>query len=110
MFKKNNYKKIPTKISVGGQELSIDIVDKINGNCLGRCCLGGGLIQISNVFHEDIKQSDSSKRNTFFHEVVHAILGTMGEEKLDANEKFVSSFSSFLTEAMKDAIFIENEG
>lgn len=52
--------KIPQKISVGGQELSIDIVDKINGNCLGRCCLGGGFIQISNIFHEDIKQSDSS--------------------------------------------------
>lgn len=109
MFKKDKIQRIPKKISIGGQEISIDIVDKISGNCLGRCCLGGGFIQISNVFHEDIKQSDSSKRNTFFHEVVHAILGTMGEEKLDANEKFVSSFSSFLTEAMKNAVFIENE-
>lgn len=109
MFKKNNYKKIPRKISVGGQELSIDFVDKIDGTCLGRCCLGGGFIQISDVFGDDVKQSDGSKRNTFFHEVVHAILETMCEVKLSANEKFVSSFSGFLTEAMKDAIFIENE-
>lgn len=109
MFEKDKLQRIPNKISVGGQEIRIDIVDKINGNCLGRCCLGGGFIEISNVFHEDVKQSDSSKRNTFFHEVVHAILETMGEAKLSENEKFVSSFSGFLTEAMKDAIFIENE-
>ena len=109
MFKERSYSRIPQKISVGGQELSIDMVDKIDGACLGRCCLGGGFIQISNFFGEDIKQSDSSKRNTFFHEVVHAILETMCEVKLSANEKFVGSFSSFLTEAMKDAIFIEDE-
>lgn len=109
MFKKSSYNKIPKKISVGGQELSIDMVDNIDGDFLGRCCLGGGFIQISHVFSKNVKQSDSSKRNTFFHEVIHAIFGTMGEEKLNANEKFVSSFSSFLTEAMKNAVFIEYE-
>jgi hypothetical protein len=29
----------------------------------------------------------------------------MGEHELSANEKFVSCFSGFLTEAMKDAYF-----
>lgn len=42
------------------------------------------------------KQCESGKLNTFYHELTHAILATMGETELDANEKFVSTFSSFL--------------
>lgn len=44
----------------------------------------------------------------FFHELTHAILGTMKHE-LNNDEQFVSTFSSFLTEAMADAKFIDKD-
>ena len=34
--------------------------------------------------------------STFLHEASHAILNLMGEDKLSANEKFISSFSNSL--------------
>lgn len=52
--------------------------------------------------------TEASKRQTFFHELTHSILGTMKHE-LNNDEQFVSTFSSFLTEAMADAKFIDKE-
>ena len=40
---------------------------------------------------------------------MHTILGTMGEFELNDNEKFVNCFGSLLTEALKDAYFIETD-
>ena len=50
--------------------------------------------------NKDNKQNNNVKVNTFFHELTHAILDTMGEVELSGNEKFVCCFSSFLTEAI----------
>lgn len=41
--------------------------------------------------------------------MIHVILTNMGENELNDNEKFVCSFAGFLTEAMADAKFIDNE-
>lgn len=43
------------------------------------------------------------KELTYLHELVHAILDVMGEKRLYSNEKFVSSMSTFLYEALKTA-------
>lgn len=37
---------------------------------------------------------------TFVHELVHAILDTMGREELSNNEGFVDAFSEYLTQAI----------
>ena len=50
---------------------------------------------------KDIKQCESSKINTFIHEVVHGVLDTMGESELSSNEKFVSTFSSLLIDTIE---------
>ena len=65
-------------------------------------------VVITSVNKED-KQSEGSKKNTFYHELTHSILKTMGEDELNNNEKFVCCFSSFLTEAMSKAVFITEE-
>ena len=49
----------------------------------------------------DIPQSETSQLNTFFHELIHSILRTMGELELNDNEKFVNCFAGFLTEAIR---------
>lgn len=89
--------KIPSKIRIGGQEIEISQPDKFEDSKLGRCCVASGHIRIAKTF-DGLVQSESSKENTYWHEVVHAILDTMGEDELSNNEKFVCTFAGFLTE------------
>lgn len=104
-----SYQKIPSKYNVGGQEMKVSLVDRCEDNKLGTCCVAGGRIEIANIFNKDRKCCESGKVNTFYHELTHSILDTMGEDELSGNEKFVSTFSSFLTEAMKNAYFLEKD-
>lgn len=100
-------KKIPSKITLGGQEAEIRNVERCNNNAVGECHLLEGYIEIADIFNKDQKQSESSKVNTFYHELTHCILQTMGENELNNNEKFVCCFASFLTEAMCNSKFEE---
>lgn len=43
-------------------------------------------------------------KNTFVHEVLHAILDTMGETELNNNEKFVCGCAGYLTEAIQQIV------
>lgn len=109
LSKANNgrYIKIPSSYEVGGQNIEVRRVERCENNNSGICFLGGGYMEIAEMFNKDDKQSESCKVNTFFHELTHSILDTMGENDLSKNEKFVSCFAGFLTEAMKKAVFEE---
>lgn len=91
--------KIPSKIRVGGQVLEVTIPKALDNGNLGKCCVGHGYIKIADSYDGE-KQSESSKRNTFWHEVTHAILDTMGEQELSRNERFVCTFAGFLNEVV----------
>ena len=71
--------------------------DKIEGSKLGKCCVAGGFIEIAKTI-DGQEQSESSKENTYWHEVVHSILDTMGRDDLSRDETFVCTFAGFLTE------------
>ena len=90
--------KIPKRIQVGGQQVDVEIVDKIMGK-LGICSVAGGYIKISKEF-DGTPQSESSQYNTFIHEVIHCILDTMGRGDLSGDETFVSTFAGFATEVI----------
>ena len=92
--------KIPNKLKVGGQEIEVKIVERCDENCLGNCRVANGVIEVANKYSRDENISKSCKLNTFYHELTHAILYTMGETELNDNEKFVCCFSSLLTEAL----------
>lgn len=94
---------IPEEYTVGGQLLQVAKVDSLNGK-LGTCCLGAGFVRIANNFNGE-KQSETSKQNTFYHELTHTILDTMGRGDLSGDEVFVNSFSSFLLEALRSFKF-----
>lgn len=100
------YQKIPESYQVGGVKMEVRRVDRCDDNVMGLCFLGAGYVEIADTINKDDKQSDGSKVNTFYHELTHAILDTMGEKELSSNEKFVNCFAGFLCEAMKDAYFI----
>lgn len=104
------YEKIPNRYQVGGQEMEVRRVERCDDNCMGQCHVSAGWIEIADIINKNDKQSEGSKHNTFYHELVHSILRTMGETELNDNEKFICCFAGFLTEAMKDAYFkIEEE-
>ena len=93
--------KIPSKFTVGGQDVIVKHTDLCEDGSLGNIILGQGEIQIAKYVSKGIEQSETSKLNTFYHELTHAILRTMGEYELNSNERFVCTFSDFLTEAIK---------
>lgn len=99
--------KIPQLIHVGGQDIKVEFVDTLEEGKLGQCSVYQGYIKIARS-SLGRKQGNSSQLNTFWHEVVHCILDTMGENELSGNEKFVMCFSSFLCEATKKACFVED--
>lgn len=99
--------KIPSKIRIGGQDVEIRIVDHIEDEKLGQICMAEGKLLIADNFSTR-KQSESSKANTFIHEVVHGILDTMGENELSGNEKYVSTFSSFMVDIIEEVIKTNN--
>ena len=97
------YREIPECISVGGVLHEIKLVERCEDNNLGNCCVAEGRIEIADRWDRDRQQCQDSKRQTFYHELTHCILDTMGENDLSKNEKFVNTFSSFLNEALRNA-------
>ena len=98
---------IPSKIRIGGQDIDVCIVERIEGEKLGQICVAEGKMLIADNFSTS-KQSESSKVNTFIHEVVHGILDIMGENEMSENEKLVSTFSSFLVDVIEEILKTNN--
>lgn len=95
--------KIPNKIRIGGQDINIINKDRLESDILGDICIAEGTLRIADNFRS-CKQSDSSKVNTFIHEVIHGVLDSMGESVLSKNEKFVCTFTSLLVDPIEDII------
>ena len=99
---------IPSKIRIGGQDISVVNKERLDDNNLGNICVAEGVLQIADNF-DNKKQSEGSKINTFIHEVVHGVLDTMCESELSKNEKFVCTFSSLLVDAIEEIVKANNE-
>lgn len=102
---------IPKQYKVGGVSVDVELVERLGSGKLGECMLASGKVKIAENFmcdNEQYEQSEASKENTFYHELTHSILDTMAEFELSGNEKFVSTFSSLLTEAMRSAGVVYN--
>lgn len=101
LLEENKLTTIPKRFHVGGQDIEVKSVERGDDNCLGHSRVAKGIIEIAEKYDRDETVSDRNKLNTFYHELTHAILYTMGETELNDNEKFVCVFSSFLTEAVR---------
>lgn len=99
---------IPSKIRIGGQDINVLIKEHLADSKLGKICLASGELEIAENFYE-YKQSESSKVNTFIHEVVHGVLDTMGENKLSSDEKFVTTFASLLVDVVEEIVEVNKE-
>lgn len=104
-----SYKKIPSKFYVGGQEIEVRRVERCDNNVVGISFLAGGYVEIADKCNKCDDIPERAKVNTFYHELTHSILDTMGESELSANEKFVNCFAGFLADAMSNAYFLEED-
>lgn len=90
---------IPKKFKVGSVDYEVRLVE--------HCCMNDdfglwrpqGIIEIATQAG-GYEVSESKKKQTFLHELTHAILFAMGKEDLNDDESFVNTFSSFLSEAI----------
>ena len=99
---------IPDRIRIGGQDIRIVKEERLDDNKLGTICVAEGVLRIADNFN-NLKQCESSKINTFIHEIVHGILDTMGESELSGNEKFVCTFSSLLIDTIEEIVKANKE-
>ena len=91
--------KIPKKLKVGGVDYSVKQVEHCGTNDDFGLWRSQGIIEIANqTGGYDV--SESKKKQTFFHELTHAILFAMRKDDLNDDESFVNTFSSFLSEAI----------
>lgn len=93
---------IPKSFSLAGQEFRV-VWDT---RYLERDCLMGSINYHTNTvtLTETVKDTVLPKdkvEQVFFHELVHGILYSMREEKLNNDEQFVDTFSTFLHQALK---------
>jgi hypothetical protein len=91
---------LPRKIRVGDKEYSVEIVETLKHKAdLGRIYFGTGRIEIAQ------RSDDDQRKQTFWHELVHAILVDMERNDLNRNEQFVDGFAQRLHDAIKSARF-----
>lgn len=90
---------IPKKFKIGGVDYIVKQVEHCGLNDDFGLWRPQGIIEIANQAG-GYEVSDSKKRQTFLHELTHAILFAMGKEELNEDESFVNTFSSFLAEAI----------
>lgn len=90
---------VPKKLKVGGVDYFVKQVEYCGMNDDFGIWRPQGIIEIANqAGGYDV--SESKKKQTFLHELTHAILFAMGKEDLNDDEAFVNTFSSFLSEAI----------
>lgn len=96
---------IPRKIRVGDKWYSIEIVEAMQEHgMLGEVNYPQQKIKIGTKL-KNRKVAKDEVQDTFWHELIHAILYDMGRYKLTKDEAFVSGLSSRLYKAIRSARF-----
>ena len=90
---------IPKKLKVGSVDYSVKQVEHCGTDDDFGLWRSQGIIEIATQAG-GYEVSESKKRQTFLHELTHAILFAMRKDDLNDDESFVNTFSSFLSEAI----------
>jgi hypothetical protein len=97
---------LPRKLKVGDKWYSIEVVEAMREkDHMGRVYYPEQKIKIGKKSSTGRKYAKSDIHDTFWHELVHAILADMGEHQLNEDERFVTQFANRLTRAIETAKF-----
>ena len=91
--------KIPSEIDLAGQTFKIIMDPNLRkiSNCCGQTHFDDGVIVIDPGLRDDVRGV------TYYHELVHAILMSMGMQELNKDEGFIDMFGNLLWQATKTA-------
>jgi predicted SprT family Zn-dependent metalloprotease len=97
--------KIPKKINLAGKTIKVDFVKDLRteSDAIGEAVYRKNAIRLQPSC-EGASIPKESLEQAFFHELVHFILYEIGEDELRDNERFVTSFSGLLHQALKEAM------
>lgn len=96
--------KMPKRVQVGRRWYSVQFVDDKSVNA-GEVHHTTQTIKLSRRSYRGALLSQAAIEETFWHELVHAILHSMNETRLNNNESFVETFSTRLAKAIQSARF-----
>ena len=98
---------LPRKIKVGKKMYTVDILGTmLQSGDMARVHYDRQTIEIGKRSNKTGKKfSANDIHDSFWHELVHAILFDMDEYALNRNEKFVTEFATKLADAIKSARF-----
>lgn len=91
--------KIPEHFSLGGVEHTVETLESLDDNDFGLYDPIRKRIEVAKTSRRR-EVPLSFQRQTFLHELVHAILNTMRKDDLYDDESFINTFASFLNEAI----------
>ena len=99
--------KLPKKIRVGNKWYSVEIVEAmVEKGLMGKVYYPEQKIKIGLSSTQTGKKFATTDVNdTFWHELVHAILDDMGYDTLNLSERFVTGFARRLNKAIETARF-----
>lgn len=89
---------IPKQFNILGHVVKVTYDDNLEG--MGEAYNSLNYIKLSKFLKGD-ELPLSVIEHTYFHELVHVILDSMGEDRLSSSEKFVDTFSGLLHQALK---------
>lgn len=108
----NKAMKIPESFELIGKTYKVMMVDDLTyssgDRMVGQIQYDPATIRIQ-TNNSALARSEDSVLITYWHEVVHAVLSDMGEEKLSKDEKFVDLFASMLHQINKTSKFKEEK-
>lgn len=93
---------IPEKFKLNGDTINV-IIDDVycsDEKCLGEADFEEKVITLCGIY-KGKRVSKNDKEQTFFHELVHMILDSMGKDRLKYDENFVDLFATRLHEYEK---------
>ena len=98
---------IPRLIRVGNKRYSVEVIEALlDKQKVGRIQYGEQRIQIGlRNGNTNRKLPAAEIRDSFWHELVHAVLYDMGRHNLNRDEAFVIGFASRLSKAIDSARF-----
>lgn len=97
---------IPKKVRVGEKWYSVEVVEAMaDKHEMGAVDFRERKIRIGRKTSRGIPFKLSALKETFWHELVHAILDDMGEHRLNNRESFVEEFANRLSKAIDTARF-----
>lgn len=94
---------IPSSFELGGTTYKVEQVDNLlEGDNVAFINFPTSTVRIANQF-KGSTCSASYKEVSFYHELVHGILDTMGQSELSSDEVFVEGFANLLHQYIKTA-------